>query len=398
MKRPLTAHIANATRGSRIRRGDFLSRHVLTVLVTFSLATAGLTLPSIEGRAAAAGRRSTDGEGGNDPASKLIEQGIGRRKVDDWEGARTLFDRAYEMSHSPRAAAHLGVAEVKLALFVEAEAHLSEALKATGNEWIESHRADLTESLRSVRAHLGRLEVVGRPAGAEVEVAGKTVGRLPLSGPLRVTAGEVYVRVSADGFVPDRKAVTVPAGELFRYVADLEALPSSGTPARARPTAHDENPLGRPPPPEDGKPRKKSSVAASATDSAPGRRSADADWHVPAGWIAAGTAGVFAVGGIAALLIHANRIDSFNNTKLNDVKRCSTRFGDNGGGPCSGLLNDANLAKTLAIGSFVGAGIAAGAAVLFFATAPAADEDEGDYAFACAPTIGITGATCHWRF
>ena len=91
--------------------------------------------------------------------------------------------RAYSARRTPKAAAHLGSCEFEIGLWVESEAHITEALRAANDAWIDANRDSLVQVMNHLRTVLGRLEVVGRPAGAEVEVAGRTVGRLPLESP-----------------------------------------------------------------------------------------------------------------------------------------------------------------------------------------------------------------------
>ncbi|HEY0705781.1 MAG TPA: PEGA domain-containing protein, partial [Polyangia bacterium] len=151
----------------------------------------------------------------------LIQQGIQLRKENDNEGAIKVLTKAYNLKRTPRAAAHLGMAEYRMSRWIDAEVHMAEALRAQNDPWIERTRAEIRKALEEVRSQLGWLEVLGRPAGAEVEVAGRPVGKLPLPQPVRLVTGEVHVRVTMDGYETDRRSVLIPSGETARVVLEL---------------------------------------------------------------------------------------------------------------------------------------------------------------------------------
>src|SRR5262249_17945372 len=81
------------------------------------------------------------------------------------------------------------------------------------------------------RPHLGSLEVLGNPEGAEVVVDGRVVGKLPLPQPVRVNAGTVAVEVRAHGYLTIARSPAVAAGERTRGGVTRQAQPG---PRRAR--------------------------------------------------------------------------------------------------------------------------------------------------------------------
>ena len=177
-----------------------------------------------------------------DPAA-LVQQAKNLRLAGDDEGAYKLYLRAHNLAKSPETAAHLGMAEINLALWVDAENHLREALKKPNDPFVARNRVPIVEQLKMVRTHLGLLEVVGRPSGAEVEVGGKPVGRLPLPGPLRVPTGETNIRVAADGHKVARRDVTVQPGQFDRIAVELDLV--GGRNRRRRWPAAAPSPTGR---------------------------------------------------------------------------------------------------------------------------------------------------------
>jgi serine/threonine-protein kinase len=133
--------------------------------------------------------------------------------------ALDVFRQVFERGKAPKARAQMGLAEQALGRWVDAEAHLEEALAATGDPWISGNRGTLEQALGVIRDRLGSLEVlceVPAAAAAEVVVDGQTRGKLPLERPLRVVAGTVMVQVQGKGFAAVHRHVTVLAGQLGR--------------------------------------------------------------------------------------------------------------------------------------------------------------------------------------
>ena len=325
----------------------------------------------------------------------LIRQGVNRRHLGDNQGAYRLFMRAYSARRTAKAAAHLGSCEYEIGLWVESEAHITEALRAVGDAWIESNRAQLVLVMNNLRTVLGRLEVVGRPAGAEVEVAGRAMGTLPLEGPLRVVKGEIAVRVSAPGYRPLMRSVKVAANELAQVVVELDrAEPGEVAAGSVRPVAR--NPYagaGGPGLPPDQMPSYLSDGPAASLP----------DWRVPAAWASAGVAALLGVGaGVGAWVSYSNvkQFNDYSGAPNTPNKRCNQRAADDGGGRCPGWLSTAETSRTLAIAAGAGAGAAAVVAIILFATTP----DDGlsgrraQNALTCGPGPGAAGGTCLWRF
>jgi hypothetical protein len=321
-----------------------------------------------------------------DDPNKLLADGILLRKHGQNEEAARLFQRAYQMTKSARAVAHLGTTEYDLQRWVDAEVHLAEALRTRNDPWIEERRQAIKQTLDWTRAKLGWLQVVGRPAGAEVEVAGKTVGQLPLREPIRLEAGEVYVRVSADGYESFRRSVLVQNEQTANVVVELERQEAPMAVGRGRDAT-----VGSP------------NGVASAGDPRVG--GAGTNWRWPAAWVTAGFAVLLTGTGTTFGLIHNSKVDDFDHLTVGNTTRlqCSTAATDSGGGRCPVLLAEANQARNIAIGSFIGAGAAAILATVFFATAPstpAPDRVAAAPQFSCVPDLltGRSGATCQYRF
>jgi hypothetical protein len=166
--------------------------------------------------------------GADDPADDLLRRGTELRKNERHEEALDLFRKAHAISPSGRTLAQMGLAEFSLRAYVEAEAHLVGAL-ADGSSWIAKNRGVLEQALADVRKHVAVVAISG-PAGTEVSVSGKVVGRLPLTEPVHVAEGTVRVEGTALGHQPAILDLRLEGGREFKAALEMVAVPSSPSP------------------------------------------------------------------------------------------------------------------------------------------------------------------------
>lgn len=160
-------------------------------------------------------------------ADALIDRGVEQRRSGDDEAALESFTSAWERGQSPRARAQMALAEQALGRFVEAEAHLTEALTASNDEWIARRRPDLLVALEAIRQRLGYLEIRGGVDGADVRIDGRSVATLPLAAPLRLVTGSFRLEVVARGYYPAARQVTVVSDATTRETIELTASPGA---------------------------------------------------------------------------------------------------------------------------------------------------------------------------
>jgi tetratricopeptide (TPR) repeat protein len=121
-----------------------------------------------------------------DVGELLIRKGVEARRAGKDQEALGHFRQAYELLHSPRSAAQLGLCENALADWVHASTHLTEALEATSDVWVSGNRSTITKALRDTQKHLVHVVVTGTPEGTDVFVNGETIGKLPSTVPAYV--------------------------------------------------------------------------------------------------------------------------------------------------------------------------------------------------------------------
>jgi hypothetical protein len=296
----------------------------------------------------------------------LIQMGNSQRKAGDDLGALGSFLRAHALAPTPESFAQIGMCEFVLNRFVDAEIHLAEAMKSPQDAWIRKNHVALQEYVASTKAMLGWIEVVGTPAGAEVEVGGRPVGRLPLPGRIRVAVGEVNVRMDAPGFRVNRQDVEVTADQIRRLNIDLVPL-SANVAANG------------PPPPRMGAPgsRRHASDPALGIDgdvtagNGPGSGSVGAGSpYRMAGWITAGAGAVLLGTGVVALFFRESNTQQFNDYEK-DGKRCNEAIKGNGGSACTTYLDRSHTATVVAYGAFASAALAGVVSAILLSANPA---------------------------
>jgi hypothetical protein len=146
----------------------------------------------------------------------LYKRGLEFRRAGKDADALEVFKQLNDLEKSPRSVAQMGLAEQALGLWVEAEGHLTEALKADDNPWIRKNRHALEGALVEINKRLGHVDVWGEPAGAEVLIDGKVVGTLPLAAPVPVVVGNIPIAVRAPGYLERSTVVSVGPNESAR--------------------------------------------------------------------------------------------------------------------------------------------------------------------------------------
>ena len=147
-----------------------------------------------------------------------IKRGVELRTAGNNAEAVAEFERAVELTPTPRARAQLALAHQALGHWLEAERGLRDAL-AVEDAWVARYRASLEQALAVVRGHLGWLTVEAEPSSATLRVAEQPA---PVGKPVRVVAGEVPIEVSAEGHKRVVRSVPVAAEATVREAVELE--------------------------------------------------------------------------------------------------------------------------------------------------------------------------------
>lgn len=300
------------------------------VAVAFSLS------PSAEGPARA-----------DDSGEMQIRKGVElRRRGRDAEAAN-FFRQAYDVSHTPRAAAQLGLCEQSLARWLEAEQHLSEALAAESDPWIASKRSTLHSSRQEVRKRLGSIRVSGTPEGATVTLDDRMIGQLPLTEDAWALPGSHILVARKDGFETFTSTFDLAIGDARTVEVKLkEPLLLVGAP-----------PLGR-----------GTTLGVSQVTSEPKPvPEVNHGWRTPAMWGAFGLGAASLTFGVVSHVGRERDARSFNDEKGGCFKESGQILG---GAGCESLDREIAARTSQMVVGYVGAVIFVGAGAYLYATRP----------------------------
>jgi hypothetical protein len=274
----------------------------------------------------------------------LIRKGVELRRDHKDQLALPLFKKAYELAHTPRTAAQLGLVEMSLGYTLEAERHLVEGLAAPRDVWIRRNKAVLDGALSRVRAAIGEVVIEGHPADAEVWLNGKQVGALPLANPIRVPEGSVTIELRAPGHVTLARTIKVIGGGTERVTMELPVVPSVAD----RPSSLPSLPSALAPP--SSPPSASDQMTAHETrDTAPGTISRTdrrtGIWS--AAWVSAGASVVGLGFAIVQTTIWQRRVGEFDDNigpqpsdpSIDTHPNCGTGERYRGGPGCSALYD-----------------------------------------------------------
>jgi len=288
-------------------------------------------------------------EGATDRDS-LIEKGLQLRREHRDSEALEVFRRTIKVFPSPRVRAQVALAEQALGQWVAAEHDLREALRATDDPWIKSHKAALEGALEVLGKHLGTLVLTTNVTPAEVFLNNTLVGELPME-PLRVPAGPIRVELRSKGYERASRTVEVAAQttvtEEIPLVAEPAAAPAAAPPVLPAVIPADEGARAN-------RPVQKAAPDESMSPAAKTRR--------VLAWSALGAAGAFLGGAIAAQIVSESKTADYN-----DDSQCL--YGDlTRDQRCGVYRGQAESAQSLATFGYVASGVfGVASAVLFFA-------------------------------
>lgn len=336
-------------------------------------------------------------------ASELIKEGIALRRQGDDAGGLQKFQQAYEAQQTPRTLAQIALAEQALGRWAAAHDHLAAALAASSDPWISRNQAALTRALTDIQPHVGRLEILGGPAGANVRVNGVSSGSLPLPGALTVATGSVLIEIAAPGFHPAQRSTLVRAGQITRESFDpltpVAQSTADATPATPR-SATEPSTVG---------------PAASGVNGGPGEGQPDAarppqDANEPsrlrlsAKWVAGGIGAAALVGGTIAYVLHKSSASEFGRDCALDAHGTPVSTKSTvSQSTCNDRRDQYESEYRWSIIGFVTGAAFAAAGVVLWLTEPANSEgDPSRTAFRCMPlssaTLSTVGVGCRLQF
>ena len=337
--------------------------------------------------------------------ARHLRKGVKLREAGDEYHAVVELQKAYDIAHSPRAAGQLGLSEWALGRWVDAESHVTEALKATDDPFLrdKQRRQVLEQALNTIQSHLGTVEIAGEPQGAEVVVAGRIVGKFPLAEAIRAASGPVEIEISATGFETERRTLQLAPGQYLRVLIRLKP-PEVETASAPAPTPTPASPPLASPSPNPSSlmtPSFRDPLVEETAPEKPARSNATTvpRWRIAAKWSAfVGALGMLGFG-IGENVYYSNQKGRFNaDCERGDGTFVKAQEGSNlDNFQCRDLSDSYLNAKRGSIIGYIGAGVLTATWLTLWLTEPGPSPTP-DVAWSCAPTISAVGMACAFHY
>lgn len=303
-------------------------------------------------------------------ADALLEQGLALRERGEHARALVYFQRAYEITPSPRALAQIALANQALHQWLVAYRKLTEALTHTNDPWIRTRRQALETALTSAQAHVGFVVVTGGVPGSHIWINGEEAGTAPLPGRTAVEPGLVRVEMRSDDASLMSRELPVEAATTAEVALPTEIVA---------------------PAPEIAADTQEADVAAQTQAAEP---EVDRPMNTLriVGWSSAaiGVAGLAA--GVAFQLMRARAVNSAN--------ECADQLADRTGcSPSEWATRSENVDPygTMSTIGYIAGGalVVAGVAMVILG---GDDSSSSDVGLACGPSLNGIGALCAGQF
>jgi hypothetical protein len=313
-------------------------------------------------------------------AQALQVEGLALLQKGDARAALQKFDEAFRLVASPKILFNRGKAHRALGQDVEALADYERFLDEAPYAPKES-RAEAERTVAALRPKLSYLEIQTDDVGSTIAVDGREIGTAPLARPVVVLPGTHEIRMAKSGMNDDTRSVSPIAGQKLRVVVKLTPVVASAPPPPVAPPV-------RVPPPDvvPVTPPSKQTDGDGVPPPPPPPPAREQSWQITAAWVAAGAGALFLGTGITAQLLSSSKYDEFNNTRTtaNPSGQCNKALAQSGGGPCQGIIDAADLRKSISIAGYAAAGVSLVGALVLYLTAPSSSAGH-EVAAACAP-------------
>ncbi|MCZ7682733.1 MAG: PEGA domain-containing protein [Sandaracinaceae bacterium] len=190
--------------------------------------------------AQAAGQRRLPSDARVEEARDRFYAGAQLYEEGDYEAALAEFVASQRLNAAPVATFNIAQTLRALHRYEEAMAAYRRYLREGGESLPAARRAQVEGTIRALSRRIASITFEVEPAGAEVRVDGRSVGRAPLAAPLVLAVGRRVLEITAEGHVPMREELEVVGGRPRTVRVRLARHETAGTvrltsqPERAR--------------------------------------------------------------------------------------------------------------------------------------------------------------------
>jgi tetratricopeptide (TPR) repeat protein len=199
-----------------MRSRPFATRWLVFVSVLAAAPAAAQPKPSAPPTPAGAPstERLNEARAHYDRGLKLFDDGA-------YDGARVEFQQAYDIQPSFKILYNLGLVHKQLVDYASALSSFERYLSEGGLNIDENRRAEVAREVASLKARVGTLNITTNVPGAEVSVDDVSIGRTPLSSPLRVNPGNRKISATKAGRVPASRVIQVTGSSVMNVQLEL---------------------------------------------------------------------------------------------------------------------------------------------------------------------------------
>jgi tetratricopeptide (TPR) repeat protein len=162
----------------------------------------------------------------DEEAATRFKRGLQLFDEGDYTLALVEFERAYQIAPNYRALYNIALVDTQLGRYADASRTFDQYLRDGGDAIPAARRAEVQNTLASLRVRTATLEVSTNVSGAEVSLDGKPLDASLLRTPMLIDAGEHSLRATAPGYSPGFKTLTLAGADQTSVRLDLVALPS----------------------------------------------------------------------------------------------------------------------------------------------------------------------------
>jgi len=152
-------------------------------------------------------------------AGKHFQRGVSLYTEADYRAALVEFKRAYEIAPNAAVLYNIGQTHYQLQNYAAALSTLDRYLTEAGAA--ASHRPEVEQTLETLKARVGKVEVTTNLADCEITIDDELVGKTPLAQPVLVSIGRRKVTAMHEGRPPETRFVEVAAGDTVKMTLSL---------------------------------------------------------------------------------------------------------------------------------------------------------------------------------
>lgn len=152
------------------------------------------------------------------------DAGVALAQRKNWDGARTSFKSAYDMSKNPRVLFNVAVAEKELGRYAAALEWFRRELAEGKGQLTPDEEANIRAAIGGLEKFVAELTIDVNEKDAEIFVDNERIDNTKLPGPFTVQLGERRVRAIKAGFGEAVESIQLPGGGKGTVTLKLQPL------------------------------------------------------------------------------------------------------------------------------------------------------------------------------